>query len=244
MKKLNFTSDRNKPRILGFMIIVPLMVVVYQNCSPSNLSSSPSTSLSSVTPGTGSTGTTPTATGTSAGVPIVAGHGADVSGTGTLTCPTAQGVISQIQSVLGVSIATVAAAGKPASNANLAYGLLAANLPTTADCTKAGGFDSAQLFIYAACSDLTTGTTPMAQSKYNVNLAGTVASNQAALIAAGITILNGFTGGIAGSSNATAGITAALTTLVSSASTTTTSKIAFMDVCMAASSAGALLLGN
>jgi hypothetical protein len=139
--------------------------------------------------------------------------------------------VTQLQNVLGVSVT--------AGNFKLAYALVSANLPQTTDCTKSVGYDAAQLLGYAACSDLTTGTTPVAQSKYNVTLTGTLAANK---IAAGVTMLNGYTGGVAGASSAATGINTALTTLVTPANgTDATSKIAFMNVCLASASAGYLI---
>lgn len=222
-----YLTKQNVKVALVFAIVAPLMAVTYQGCTGGfTASSSSSQSSSSIS---GRPGISNDA--------VVAGQGGTVAGTGALSCPTAQSIVSAVVNVLGVSVT--------AGNTAKAYPLLIANLPAITDCTKAGGYDNAQLFIYAACSDLTTGSTPAALSKFGVTLAGTtVSAQQSNLVAAGVTILNGFTAGIAGNSSATAGINTALTKMLTSSTPPSTTTIAFMDVCIAATSAGSLLLGN
>lgn len=120
-----------------------------------------------------------------------------------------------------------------------------ANLPKVANVNDAAGYDQAQLLVYAACSDLTVGGTPKMQSKYNVQPSATIAANQAALIAAGVKMLDQHTAGLASQGPAAAQVTTILTNLVQAqaADATNTSKMAFMAVCIAANTAGSMLLG-
>jgi hypothetical protein len=118
------------------------------------------------------------------------------------------------------------------------------NLPKVRNVNDASGFDAIQLVAYAACADLTTGGTPLMQSDYGVTLVGTVAANQAALIAAGMRILDQHTAGLASRGPASAQLTTIYTNLVQAQATAgATSKMAFMAVCIAASTAGSTLLG-
>jgi hypothetical protein len=229
-----YFNKRNIKAALFVAISAPVMALTYQGCSSgfsSTGSGNGSNNLTSVS--TPSPGQTPSPSPVSASEQVY-GQGGSVTGTGATACPTALGIVTQLQNVLGVSVST--------GNTKLAYALVSANLPQTTDCTKSVGYDAAQLLGYAACSDLTTGNTPVAQSKYNVTLNGTLAANKTALLAAGVTMLNGYTGGVAGSSSATTGINAALTTLITPTNgTDATSKIAFMNVCLAATTAGYLI---
>lgn len=118
------------------------------------------------------------------------------------------------------------------------------NLPKVTDVTKASGFDQAQLLVYAACSDLTTGTPSLMSSKYNVNPAATVSTNQVALQAAGKTMLDQHTAGLASQGPAAVQVDTILTNLIQTQVTGgSTSTVAFMAVCIAANTAGALMLG-
>lgn len=170
---------------------------------------------------------------------IVAGAGNTVSGTGSLSVTTTEGIVAKIQNGLQNNVNSQAG--------NFAKGLaqVKSNLPKVSDPTKATGYDQTQLLVYAACSDLTTGTTPLMQSKYSVTKAGTVAANKTALISAGMTMLDQYTAGLASQGTAVTQVNTALSTLVDQigAVTGNTSTIAFMSVCIAANSAGTSLLG-
>jgi hypothetical protein len=109
---------------------------------------------------------------------------------------------------------------------------------------KASGYDQVQLLVYAACSDLTTGNTPLMQSKYSVTKTGSIATNSANLIAAGRRMLDNYVAGLASQGPTSAEVTAALTTLVNTIAGQAggNSTIAFMSVCMAANTAGATLM--
>ena len=165
--------------------------------------------------------------------------GANVAGQGSFSVPTADAVTGRIQ--LGLESAARATAG----NFALSLEQVKKNLPKTTDPTKATGFEQIQLLVYGACSDLTTGTTPLMQSRYNIVPAGTIASNQASLITAGMRMLDQHTAGIASESTATASLRAAFATLVTKVAGVTgnTSRIAFMSVCIAANTAGSSMLG-
>lgn len=171
--------------------------------------------------------------------PIVVGDGATVPGKGALSVPTADGVVARIQNGLEKSVSPTA------GNFSRALTQVRGNLPKNTNPLKATGYDQIQLLAYAACSDLTTGTTPIMQSRYNINRNGTIAANQAALIAAGVRMLDRHTAGLASQSEAAAKVNAAFTTLVQNIAATAgnTTTIAFVSVCIAANTAGSAMMG-
>lgn len=196
----------------------------------------------SCTGGMSSSSSTGSLTSASSAAPpaaIVAGNGGNVTGTGALSVPTADGVVLRLQNGMQGNVSATA------GNFAKALALLKPNMPQVTDPTKATGFDQVQLLAYAACSDLTTGTTPKMQSNYNVNPKGTIASNVSALIAAGTLMLDQYTGGMASQGPTSTQVQAAFTNLVNTlASTSTnTSTIAFISVCIAANTTGSTLLG-
>ena len=179
-------------------------------------------------------------------VEVYFGGGVDVAGKGNFSVPPAEAVVARIVNGLEKSVSPAAG--------NFARALTAVqkNLPQTTDPTKATGFDQIQLLVYGACSDLTTGTTPLYQSKYNVQRAQSVANNKAALVAAGMRILDQYTAGLASSSVGTAKIQTTLNSLVDklAVDTSVTSQaaatqvtMAWMAVCIAANTSGSSLLG-
>jgi len=117
------------------------------------------------------------------------------------------------------------------------------NLPKVTNVNNAAGYDQVQLLAYAACADVVQNG--QASSVYNIQMSDTVANNQAALVAAGVRILDAHTGGLASQSSASTQVNTVLTTLVQTESTASgvTTKMAFMAVCIAANSAGSTLLG-
>jgi len=171
--------------------------------------------------------------------PIVGGDGSTVPGKGALSVPTADGVVARIQNGLEKSVSS--------TTGNFARALtqVKGNLPKVTNPLKATGYDQIQLLAYAACSDLTTGTTPIMQSRYNINRNGTIASNQQALIAAGVRMLDKHVAGLASQSEASVKVNAALTKLVQdvAAGAGNTATIAFMSVCIAANTAGSSMMG-
>ena len=118
------------------------------------------------------------------------------------------------------------------------------NLPKVTNINNASGFDQIQLLVYAACSDLTTGGTPAMQSVYNVQPGASVATNQAALVSAGVRMLDKHVAGLASQGPDSAQVTTIFTNLVQAqVAASATSKMAFMTVCIAANTAGSTLLG-
>ncbi len=130
-------------------------------------------------------------------------------------------------------------------NFRKSLGLVKSNLPTKASVLEATGFDQVELLAFAACSDLTTGTKSLMESVYGINPAGTIASNQVALVAAGMRMLDHHTAGLASQGPDSAAVSTVLTNLViaQAAVGTNTSKMAFMTVCIAANTAGTSMLG-
>ncbi len=180
--------------------------------------------------------TTPTGTNDTT---IVAGKGPALVGQGGMIVPTTEALVLRIQNGLQKNVSPL--------NGNFAKALAStkSNLPKSSDPTVATGYDQLQLLVYAACSDLTTGNTPLMQSKYKVNVSGSIASNQAALVAAGVQMFDQYLGGLASEGPSSGQIASAFTTMLStiSAINTNTSKIAFMSVCIAANTAGSGMLG-
>ncbi len=153
--------------------------------------------------------------------------------------PTGEGVAARIEN--GLEKNAVSTTGSFAKS----LAQVKTNLPRTANVMEASGFDQVQLLVYAACADLTTGGTPKMQTVYNVLGSGTIASNQAALVAAGMRMLDQHTAKIASQGSASAALTTIFTNLVQSQAAvgTNTSKIAFVAVCIAANTAGVTMLG-
>ena len=166
------------------------------------------------------------------------GGGQKVVGTGAMSVPTADALVVRIQNGLQNNVSA------QAGNFKTALTQIKGNLPSVSDPTKATGFDVAELLIYAACSDLTTGTTPKMQSFYNVTKAGTVAANQANLISAGIKILDQHLAGLASQGPTASDVKQVFTELVQkiSADSVNTSTVAFVTVCIAANTSGATLM--
>ncbi len=170
---------------------------------------------------------------------VVAGNGMNVAGTGALSVPTGDAVVARIQNGLQGNVSSTT------GNFAKALALLKPNLPQVTDPTKATGYDQVQLLAYAACSDLTTGKTPLMQSKYNVSPTATIATNQSALVMAGVQMLDQYTAGLASGGPTSAQVNTAFTSLVTqlTGDSTNTSTIAFVSVCIAANTAGSTLLG-
>lgn len=171
--------------------------------------------------------------------PQGAGGGAAVPGQGSFSVPTSEAVVIRIQNGLQKNVSP--------SAGNFAKALLQtkANLPITTDPTKATGYDQVQLLVYGACSDLAAGGGALMLSKYSVNAATSIAANQAALVAAGVKMLDQHVAGLASQGPTSAQVTSALTTLVAQVAAVggNTSTIAFMSVCIAANTAGSSMMG-
>lgn len=150
--------------------------------------------------------------------------------------PTGDAVIARIQNGIEKNA--------DPTQGNFARGIqqVSTNLPHVTNVLNASGFDQIELLAYAACSDLVNG--PM-QNTYGVNPSGTITANQAALVAAGMRMLDQHTAGLASQGPAAAQLTTILTNLVQSEASiaTGTSTTAFMTVCIAVNTAGASMLG-
>jgi hypothetical protein len=172
-------------------------------------------------------------------VPIAAGGGAGVPGTGAASVPTGDAVVARIRNGLNGNVS-------PAKG-NFAKTLaqVNSNLPKVTDPTKASGFDQVELLVYGACSDLTTGSTPLMKSAYHVNPKASIAVNQSSLLAAGMAMLDKHTAGLASKGPPNAEVVAALTALIQqiASDSNNNSTIAFMSICTAANTAGVTMLG-
>lgn len=231
------TKRKDKIRFILGLALITLPLIM--GCSNQQSASS---SLSSVSPhpsdphsgsgnnGNGNQSSTPN--------PIVVGSGSAVAGTGALTGPTADAVVGRLANGLEGSV------NPTAGNFARSLASLRNNLPKSTDPTKATGFDQVQLLVYAACSDLTTGATPIMRSRYNVIPTNTIATNQNALVAAGVRMLNQHVAGLASDPLVAGEVTAAFTELVTknAAVANTTSTMAFMSVCIAANTAGSSMM--
>lgn len=168
-----------------------------------------------------------------------AGSGEKVSGVGASSVPTTEAIVVRIENGLeGIAKPT-------AGNFARALTQVRSNLPKLTDPTKASGFDQVQLLAYAACTDLASGNTPALQSQYKINPRLKPAENRAALVSAGLRILDRHTAGLASQGPTSAQVSEALGQLVTemAANPANTSTMAFVSVCIAATTAGSTLLG-
>ena len=156
------------------------------------------------------------------------------------------GVLAPTADAAVARIANGLEGNAPATSGNFSRALaqLKTNLPKVPNINNATGYDQVQLLAYAACADLTTGGTPLMQSKYGVQANAQTTANQAALVAAGIRILDQHAASLASQGPGSAQVTSVFANLVQQQITDgATSKMAFMTVCIAASTAGSTLLG-
>jgi hypothetical protein len=127
-------------------------------------------------------------------------------------------------------------------NFSQAIASVKSNLPKVTNVNSASGYDQVELLAYAACADLVDGG--QISSVYGVQGSQSVTSQQAALVAAGVRILDNHTANLASQGPNAAAVATALTNLVTlEATNAANSKMAFMTVCIAASTAGSTLLG-
>lgn len=168
-----------------------------------------------------------------------AGYGASVTGVGSMTAPTGDAVVQRIRNGLEGAVSPTAA--------NFARSLaqVNTNLPKVSDPLKVTGFDQVELLAYAACSDLTTGNTPLMQTRYQVTKGAAIAAQSTNLINAGVRMLDAHSAGLASTGTAAAAVRTAFTNLVNKvgAVNTNNSTIAFMAVCVAANTAGSSMMG-
>ncbi len=182
---------------------------------------------------------TSASTGTGAVNPLGAGGGSAVAGQGSFSVPTAEAIVARIQNGLQNNVLSTS------GNFAKALSQIKTNLPKTTDPTKATGYDQVQLLVYGACSDLAANGGVLMQSKYNVIAANSIVSNQAALVAAGVKMLDQHVAGLASQGPTSAKVNSAFMTLVSQIAGVAgnTSTIAFMSVCIAANTAGSSMMG-
>lgn len=201
------------------LLIVPFLTIAISACSMGKTAKNSGSSEAS------STG-------------VGAGGGASVPGHGALSVPTADALVIRITNGLQGNVSPTA------GNFKSSLAQVKNNLPKVTDPTKATGFDQAQLLVYAACSDLTTGNPGLMASKYNVTKNATIANNKAALIQAGVTMLDQYTAGLASQGPTAANVVSAYDALIQkiAADAGNNSTIAFMSVCIAANTAGSTLM--
>lgn len=153
-----------------------------------------------------------------------------------VSVPTVTGIIGRIQNGFGGVVSSTS------GNFSRALAQVRTNLPNATDINKVSGFDQVQLLAFAACSDLTTGNPSLMRSRYNVDPAATPSVNQAALVAAGIAILDQQLAGLASQGPVSAQVSTIFSGLVQK-QISSTSTVAFMAVCIAASTAGSTMMG-
>jgi hypothetical protein len=159
--------------------------------------------------------------------------GTDLPGLGSASAPTADAVIGRIRNTLiGVD--------PLAGNFARAIAQVKPNLPQMTNPVQATGLDQIPLLVYAACTDANLVS-------YNVPTTGTISANSAALVAAGMTMLDAGLAGLAsqGASNGDfqAALQALVSTLAADKATTQTMTTSFIAVCMASTTAAVSMAG-
>jgi hypothetical protein len=159
--------------------------------------------------------------------------GTDLPGLGSASAPTADAVIGRIRNTLiGVD--------PLAGNFAKAIAQVKPNLPQMTNPVQATGLDQIPLLVYAACTDAKLAS-------YNVPTTGTVSANSAALVAAGMNMLDAALAGLAsqGASNGDfqAALQALVSTLAADKATTQTMTTSFIAVCMASTTAAVSMVG-
>jgi hypothetical protein len=165
-----------------------------------------------------------------------AGIGCQLQGSGASSVPTAKGLMFRIENAMGLSAATTA------SSLRTTYGQIMPDLSNAADPTQFSGGDGNMMLAYAACVDSITINNP--SWGLTAKNPASNAANQAALIAAGMKIMDQYTAGLASGGSNSAQVQTAITNIVSnSISDGATVREAFITVCTAANTAGSTLLG-
>lgn len=175
----------------------------------------------------------PSAGGPPAATPPAVEPGSDLPGTYSASAPTADGVIARIQN-------TLIGANPLVGNFSRAVAQVKPNLPQTANPVQATGLDQIPLLVYAACSDVKP-------SSYGVPTTGTITANSAALVAAGMAMLDAGLAGLASQGPSSADFQSALQglvgTLAADQAATQTMTTSFIAVCMAATTAAVSMAG-
>ena len=159
--------------------------------------------------------------------------GTDLPGTGSASAPTADAVSGRIRNTLiGVD--------PLAGNFAKAIAQVKPNLPQMTNPVQATGLDQIPLLVYGACTDAKLAS-------YSVPTTGTISANSAALVAAGMKMLDAGLAGLASQGPSSADFQAVLQTLVSTLaadkSTTQTMTTSFIAVCMASTTAAVSMAG-
>jgi hypothetical protein len=166
-----------------------------------------------------------------AGVP--AEPGSDLPGLGSASAPMADAVIGRIRN-------TIIGVDPLAGNFAKAIAQVKPNLPQKANPVQATGLDQIPLLVYAACTDAKLAA-------YSVPTTGTISANSAALIAAGMKMLDtglaGLCSGGASSGDFQAALQALVSTLAADKTTTQTMTTSFIAVCMASATAAVSMVG-
>lgn len=154
-----------------------------------------------------------------------------VTGVMGMNGPTSKAVVGRIQNA--VSSMAVPSAG----NFQRAVTALGPNLPENTNPLLATGYDQVPLLAYAACSDINP-------TMYGVT-GNSIPGARAALVAAGVNIVDQATGGLGSTGPNAAQVSAIFGTLVDNNANVSgeTVQIAFVSVCMTAASFGANMLG-
>jgi hypothetical protein len=156
---------------------------------------------------------------------------AKIPGVGSTLFTTSDAVVGRV--ALGLTGTTVA---PTAGNFKTAVTQLASNLPQTTNPLQATGADQVPLLAYAACSDVKTGA-------FGITFASSVSSQKAAIVAAGVKILDQHVGGLA-SGQFNSQVSQVFSTLVDQdAALGDNTQITFISVCMAADTYGTSMRG-
>ena len=159
--------------------------------------------------------------------------GTDLPGAGSASAPTAEAVIGRIRN-------TLTGVDPLAGNFARAITQVKPNLPQMTNPVQATGLDQIPLLVYGACTDAKPAT-------YSVPTTGTITANSAALVAAGMKMLDAGLAGLASQGTSSADFQAALqglvTTLAADKSPVQTMTTSFVAVCMASTTAAVSMAG-
>jgi hypothetical protein len=159
--------------------------------------------------------------------------GTDLPGLGSASSPTADAVIGRVRN-------TLVGVDPLAGNFAKAIAQVKPNLPQMTNPVQATGLDQIPLLVYAACTDVNLAS-------YGVPTTGTISANSAALVAAGMKMLDAGLASLAsqGASNGDfqAALQALVSTLAADKAITQTMTTSFIAVCMASTTAAVSMVG-
>ena len=231
MKKLilKFGDYEMKNSTLFRLSIVGGLLVLASGClqNPSVVGSGPSNSASS-----GSSSTTSTS---SAGITVSSSTSSGIPGVPGAAVPTANAVIARINVALAGNVSP--------QNGNFAQAIkqISIGLPQTSNPMAASGLDKIPLLGYAACSDVKLSSYGITGSP----TATTVSASSAALVAAGVKMIDQITNGLGSAGPVSSQVQSTFTNLVAANASIPgeTTQMAFISVCMAAVSFAASGMG-